>query len=83
MVITKNLSDPEWGYRDTSVRISRSISISDVRRRVNSIKDELLARILYIAAHVKKREDQLRRTTRDLHTRTAVRFTLGFVNIYR
>jgi hypothetical protein len=33
--------------------------------------DELLARILYAAVCVKKREDQLRRTTRDLHTRVA------------
>ena len=30
--------------------------------------DELLARILNAAACIKKREDQLRRTTRDLHT---------------
>ena len=33
--------------------------------------DELLARILDAAACIKKREDQLRRTTRDLHTRVA------------
>jgi hypothetical protein len=33
--------------------------------------DELLARILYAAAYVKKREDQLRRTTRDLSARVA------------
>jgi DNA-directed RNA polymerase subunit M/transcription elongation factor TFIIS len=33
--------------------------------------DELLARILYAAACIKKREDQLRRTTRDLRTRVA------------
>ena len=31
--------------------------------------DELLARILDAAANIMKREDQLRRTTRDLHTR--------------
>ena len=31
--------------------------------------DELLARILNAAASIKKREDQLRRTTRDLRTR--------------
>jgi hypothetical protein len=35
------------------------------------IKDELLARILDAAARIKKREDQLRRTTRDLRTRVA------------
>jgi hypothetical protein len=33
--------------------------------------DELLARILYAAVCIKKREDQLRRTTRDLRTRVA------------
>jgi hypothetical protein len=33
--------------------------------------DELLASILVAAGCVKKREDQLRRTTRDLHTRVA------------
>jgi len=31
--------------------------------------DQLLSRILDAAACIKKREDQLRRTTRDLHTR--------------
>jgi len=30
--------------------------------------DELLARILKAAARIKKREDQMRRTSRDLHT---------------
>ena len=33
--------------------------------------DELLARILDAAARIMKREDQLRRTTRDLRTRFA------------
>ena len=33
--------------------------------------DELLARILGAVGSVKKREDQLRRTTRDLRTRAA------------
>ena len=33
--------------------------------------DELLASILDAAASIKKREDQLRRTTRDLHTPVA------------
>jgi hypothetical protein len=33
--------------------------------------DELLARILDSAACIKKREDQLRRTARDLRTRVA------------
>jgi len=34
-------------------------------------QDELPARILQSAARTKKREDQLRRTTRDLRTRVA------------
>ena len=34
-------------------------------------RDELFARILYAAGRIKKREDQLRRTTRDLRTQTA------------
>jgi hypothetical protein len=33
--------------------------------------DKLLARVLGAAASIKKREDQLRLTTRDLHTRVA------------
>jgi hypothetical protein len=33
--------------------------------------DELLARILDAAAHINKREDQVRRRTRDLRTRVA------------
>ena len=33
--------------------------------------DELLARILDVAACIKEREDKLRRTTRDLHTPVA------------
>ena len=34
-------------------------------------RDESIARILDAAARIEKREDQLRRTTRDLHTRVA------------
>jgi hypothetical protein len=34
-------------------------------------RDDLLARILDAAACIEKREDQLRRTTRDLRTRVA------------
>jgi len=33
--------------------------------------DELLARVMGAVGHIKKREDQIRRTTRDLHTRVA------------
>ena len=39
---------------------------SKVHSRKVDAPDELLARILDAAARIKKREDQLRRTTRDL-----------------
>jgi hypothetical protein len=45
-------------------------------------RDELLARILDAVARIKKHEDQLRRTTRDLRTRVALRLTVRFSNIY-
>jgi hypothetical protein len=44
---------------------------SEVCKRKVDTRDELLARILNAAARIKKREDQLRRTTRDLCTRVA------------
>jgi hypothetical protein len=44
---------------------------NEVYKREVDTRDELLARILDAAARIKKREDQLRRTTRDLHTRAA------------
>jgi hypothetical protein len=46
--------------------------------------DELPAGSLDAAARMKKREDQLRRTTRDLHTRVAkcTEVTVGFWNVY-
>jgi hypothetical protein len=44
---------------------------SKVYKRNVYTRDELLARILDAAARIKKREDQLRRTTRDLRTRVA------------
>jgi hypothetical protein len=40
-------------------------------QRTVDTRDELLARILDAAACIKKRENQLRRTTRDLRTRVA------------
>jgi phage gpG-like protein len=43
------------------------------RRKVDT-QDELLARIFDAAARIKKREDQLRRTSRKLRTRV-VKFT--------
>jgi len=42
-----------------------------VYKRKMDTRDELFARILDAAANVKKSEDQLRRTTRDLRTRAA------------
>ena len=68
------------GYRDTAVRISRPNFVrflfvgSDEERSLQNkggYTDELLARILDAAARIKKREDQLRRTTRDLRTQVA------------
>jgi len=47
--------------------------------------DELLAGIFDAAARMRKREDQLRRTTRYLHThgsQSALRSMVGFSNIY-
>ena len=41
-----------------------------LKRKVDT-RDELLARILDAAARIKEREDQLRRTKRDLRTRVA------------
>ena len=49
-----------WGWMKTGV----------CRRKVDTA-DELLARILDAAGCIKKREDQLRRTARDLRTRVA------------
>ena len=44
---------------------------SEVYKRNLDREDELLAGILDAAGCVKKREDQLRRTTRDLRTRVS------------
>jgi len=46
---------------------------SEVYRRKMGTRDELLARIFDAAAGRKKREDQLRRKTRDLRTRVVKR----------
>jgi hypothetical protein len=43
----------------------------DVYKRRVDTRDELFARILDAAARIKKREDQLRRTARDLRTQIA------------
>jgi hypothetical protein len=74
---------------ETELSESRDRNLLDFRlcgwmqSEVNKTKvdtDELLARILDAAASIKKREDQLRRTTRDLRTRVAM--AVGFSNIY-
>jgi hypothetical protein len=44
---------------------------SEVYKTKVDTRDELLARILDVAVCIKKREDQLRRTSRDLSTRVA------------
>ena len=44
---------------------------SEVYKRQVITQDKLFARILDAAARIKRHEDQLRRTTRDLHTRVA------------
>ena len=44
---------------------------SEVYKRRMGRRDESFPRILDVAASVKKREDHLRRTTRDLRTRAA------------
>jgi hypothetical protein len=44
---------------------------SEVYKKNVETRDEVLARILDSAARIKKLEDQLRRTTRDLRTRVA------------
>jgi hypothetical protein len=68
------------GYRDRGVWISSSNSVRflfvglDEERSLQNkggYTDELLALILDAAACINKREDQLRRTTRDLSTRVA------------
>ena len=56
---------------------------SEVYWRKLDTRKELHARILDASARVKKREDELRRTIRDLRTRdeSALRLTVGFSNI--
>jgi hypothetical protein len=56
--------------------------MGEVYERKLDTPDELLARILDAAACTKKREDQLRRTTRDPRTRVAKLTGVDFSNIY-
>ena len=65
------------GHRDTAVCINPTTldfylwgcMDSEAYKRKVDTRDELLARILDAAACIKKHEDQLRRTTRDLRPR--------------
>ena len=61
LVIAQNTSDfCLWGWMNSEV----------YKTNVHTLY-QLLARNLHAAARIKRREDQLRRTTRDLHTRVA------------
>jgi len=44
---------------------------SEICKGMGDTRHEMLARIMDAAASIKKREDQLRRTTRDLRTQVA------------
>ena len=44
-------------------------------------RDEFLSRVLYATVRIKKREDRLRQTL-VIHTGVALRFTVGFANVY-
>ena len=57
---------------------------SEVYKRKMDTQDELRFRILDADARIKKREAQLRRTTRDLRTRvqSALGYEMGYSNIY-
>jgi hypothetical protein len=65
------------GYRDTSAGISRPNFClwgwlnSEIHKRNVDTPVKFIASILDAAGCIKKREDQLRRTTHDLHTRVA------------
>ena len=50
---------------------------SGIYKRKVATQDEFLARIFDAAARIKKREDQLRRITRHLHTRVAKCLEVG------
>jgi len=69
------------GQRDTAVCINLTslefclwgcMESEVCKTKVDDTPDELLARSLDTATRIKKCEDQLRRTTRDLRTRVAM-----------
>jgi hypothetical protein len=50
---------------------------SEVYKRKLDTREDLIARNLDKAARMKKREDELKRTTRDLHTRVSKCMEVG------
>ena len=78
----EHVPDSERGYQHKALWISIPIFVSEVRRRMKITKDELLVRNSDTAARIRRREDQLERTTRDLRTQTAMRLTVGFLKVY-
>jgi hypothetical protein len=68
----------EWSQRHSFLNLQTFVWFLDVTldekrslQKKGDTADELPARILDAAASIKRREDQLRRTTRDLRTRVA------------
>jgi hypothetical protein len=61
----------ETPYLNLSEFCLRDWMKSEVYKGKAGTRGELLVRVLDAAARVEKREDQLRRTTRDLRTRVA------------
>jgi len=75
-VAFEQVSSSEWLPRSSCLNLTFDFCLwgwmnSEVYKRKLDTPDELLACILDAAARIKKREDKLRRTTRDLHTRVA------------
>jgi hypothetical protein len=58
------------GHCNNTVRMNTSLILNGYISKAET-PDELLARILDAAACIKKREDQLRRKTRDFRTQVA------------
>lgn len=64
------MSNSEWLPRYSCLNLQRLDEERSLQNK-GGYTDELLARILHATVCIKKREDQLRRTTRDLRTRVA------------
>jgi len=63
-------SDSDNGNCDNKVHTNMSLILNGYKRNVDT-PDKLLPRILDAAGCIKRREDQLRRSTRDIGTRVA------------